>query len=467
MVTIASRLGLVPGRGEPGSGRGFVVAHGALAAGAAVAAGLELRWSQELASPVWIWVLLQPVVALAALGVAWRYQQHLRLVPVALLALAFHIVVSSTHQALGIRGDQDVTSVYARQGNQLLDGEYPDSEYPVGAVVLFALEALAGDGATQTSNRFMMIPFQLLCVVGIASLRTRYSLWLAAVVAFWPMNTYYWDNRFDLVPTACMVVGLALAARARWGWSGLALGIGTAVKWIPGLSFAVLFAWLLVRRRSAAATRLGVAFVGVFALINLPFLLWDASSVKSSYLQQGGREITNESIWYFPLKLFGLTGTDGREWAPAGAPTAANWVAVTVQVLLLLATLALATRALRLPDAVLLAALCPALFLVSNRVFSPQFILVLLAAWAIAASLGARSTREQLVLGVLAMAASFFNLFVYPYDLPYTSWRPYSAGMWVTTVLATAICLRPALRWRRAAGIVAAEGGQPRSGRPA
>jgi len=100
-------------------------------------------------TPGWIWLLLQPLVAATALGLAWRYQWHLRLVPVVLLALAYHVAVASVHQAIGIRGDQDVSSVYPNVGNSLLHGSYPGSEYPVGAVLLFALEALLGGGSTR------------------------------------------------------------------------------------------------------------------------------------------------------------------------------------------------------------------------------------------------------------------------------------------------------------------------------
>jgi len=69
------------------------------------------------------------------------------------------------------------------------------------------------------------------------------------VVAIWPMSTYYWLYRFDLVPAAFILVGLLLARRGRWGWSGLGLSIGTAVKWTPGLSFLVLAAWMVAGRR--------------------------------------------------------------------------------------------------------------------------------------------------------------------------------------------------------------------------
>ena len=65
-----------------------------------------------------------------------------------------------------------------------------------------------------------------------------------------------------------------------------------------------------------------------------------------------------------------------------------------------------------------LAALAPVAFLLTNRIFSPQFMLVAFAAWALAAALVVRTRREQLWVGVAMAAAALANEFVYPFALP-------------------------------------------------
>jgi hypothetical protein len=91
-----------------------------------------------------------------------------------------------------------------------------------------------------------------------------------------------------------------------------------------------------------------------------------------------------------------------------------------------------------------LAALSPAIFLLTNRVFSPQFVLVLVVGWVLAGALVVSGRREQLTLAILIVSASFANLFVYPYDPPYhvTSWPPLSATMYVAAFLATGLLAR-------------------------
>ena len=100
----------------------------------------------------------------------------------------------------------------------------------------------------------------------------------------------------------------------------------------------------------------------------------------------------------------------------------------------------------QLEKAFAVAALAPAVLLLTNKVFSVQFLVVLTAAWAFAAALVVANRREQLVVGLLTMAATFANAFVYPFHLPNGTeqWVPYSAIMFASAVLATGILLRRA-----------------------
>ena len=112
-------------------------------------------------------------------------------------------------------------------------------------------------------------------------------------------------------------------------------------------------------------------------------------NVLAAY-RQGSRAITNESIWYFVLRPMGLT-KPGPEWQSSGAPHSADTMVVVVQLALLvvLVMLALLLRG-QLEKAFAVAALAPAVLLLTNKVFSVQFLVVLTAAWAFAAASEAR-----------------------------------------------------------------------------
>ena len=50
-----------------------------------------------------------------------------------------------------------------------------------------------------------MVAFQAIVVACVLALRTPSATWLAALLAFWPANIYFWQYRFDLAPTAFLV----------------------------------------------------------------------------------------------------------------------------------------------------------------------------------------------------------------------------------------------------------------------
>ena len=177
--------------------------------------------------------------------------------------------------------------------------------------------------------------------------RVPYAPWLAALIGFWPANSFYWQYKFDLAPAALLVVGLVLALRGRWGLSGVALAVGTLVKWTPALAAVALVAWLLTTRRVREAATHTAAFAGTILLVYVPFLLWSRSEVLAAYERQSGRSITPESVWYLLLRPFDLAHVRTHISFSAGAPSWANVAAGILQVAVVLALVVAAARAAR------------------------------------------------------------------------------------------------------------------------
>jgi Glycosyltransferase family 87 len=388
------------------------------------------------------WLLLEGLVATIALVHAWRTQERLRLVPVLLVVGGLQLALFGVHIALDVSGDRDSSTVFRWQGNAILHGDYPRSEYPLGAVLLFAAEAWLGGGGTRSANTLVMAPLGMLAAACVWLTRLPHAPWLAAVIGLWPANAFYWQYKFDLAPAAALALGLLLAYRGRWAWAGVALAVGTLVKWTPLLASIALVAWLARRARARAALVHAGVVLAVVVLAHLPFAVWD-NDVFAAYERQSGRAITPESIWYLPLRLVGLAHVRTHISFAAGAPQWADVAAGVLQAAAVLALVLLAARAGSPAAAVALAALAPAAFLLTNRIFSPQFMLVLFASWAMAGALLARNRREQLAVGAFAAAAAAANAFVYPfalprYDLtwPLASAIQFAAGVTLTAALA-------------------------------
>jgi uncharacterized membrane protein len=386
------------------------------------------------------WVLVEAGASFAGFFVAWRAQERLRLVPILVLSLAFQLAWIGLHLHLGV-SSIDSAVLYRRWGNSLLHGHYPDAQYPPAAVLLFAFDALLGGGPTRTSHAFVMIPFELVTVAAVWALRSRRSAWLAALVALWPLNAFLWEFRFDLLPTALLALGLLFALRERWVLSGALLGLGAAAKWTPALAVVLLVVWLLAGRRWRPAWAHVLAFGVVFVGLHLPFLVWSPHHTLYSYRYFNGQGVTGESIWYLLLAPLGRASVPLHEfWLPATVPDWSKSLTVVAQAVVLLALGVAAWRVRRsLRAGVAVAAMAPVLFLLLNRVFSPQYLVLMLVAWAIAGALLVERRVDQLVLGVAIMAATTANALVYPHTLFQANlWRAASAAMFLVGLATTA-----------------------------
>src|SRR5690349_13024673 len=159
--------------------------HVVLGFGAVVVLVFEgFRGSQTVnTSPVW--PVAQAAVAALAFALVWGRQEQLRLSRVLMVGLAFQLAWISLHLMLGVKSDSDSVVAYPHAGDALLAGSYPSSEYPPGAVLLFALDSLLSGGgdADRVSHAFVMVPFQLVTVAAVWLLAPGRSRWLAAVVA--------------------------------------------------------------------------------------------------------------------------------------------------------------------------------------------------------------------------------------------------------------------------------------------
>jgi hypothetical protein len=131
-------------------------------------------------------------------------------------------------------------------------------------------------------------------------------------------------------------------------------------------------------------------------------------------------------------------------------PGWAKTLAVLFQVISVLVVFAVVARVrTRLRAGVAVAAMAPVAFLLTNRTFSPQYLVTIFAAWAVAGALLVRSRYEQAALALPMLGATLANVLVYPTVTPTYWWVcsgvlflfAFVATLWVLLRAATAINL--------------------------
>jgi hypothetical protein len=175
-------------------------------------------------------------------------------------------------------------------------------------------------------------------------------------------------------------------------------------------------------------------------LVDVPLLLANARHMLSPYRGQSPRQITGESLPYLALRVAHLATPARHYYGAAHVPHWSNAAAACAQGLVLLVLVIRTASAQHPADALGIAALPPAAFLLTNRIFSPQFFVVIVAAVAVSAAL--RGRRLALVIGLLAIA-TIANATLFP-RLTTTppGWTFVSAAALLPAVLAVAVSAR-------------------------
>jgi uncharacterized membrane protein len=219
-----------------------------------------------------------------------------------------------------------------------------------------------------------IILFVLALVTVWATWKTaRGRPWDAAIVAAAPSVALVGTLNWDFLPVALLALAILAWSREHPWLAGVLIGLGGAAKLYPLL---VLGPLLILCWRAGALRDWGravIAAAGTWALINIPFALAYPDGWARFYELSRVRPYDFGSIW-LAADFLGISRT----------PVSANTATTAVFLVLCLAIAVLGLTAPRRPRFAQLAFLVVAAFLLTNKVYSPQYALWLLPLAALA-----------------------------------------------------------------------------------
>ncbi|CAB4923505.1 MAG: DUF2029 domain-containing protein [Actinobacteria bacterium] len=282
-----------------------------------------------------------------------------------------HLCYSDIPPLYSLRGFADGFIPYL----QTPPGQTP-LEYPVITGIFMQVSAMITRGMTSVSDgldpsrtffdvNVVLLLLALLVAVIATALTVKRRPWDAAMVALAPTVILAATVNWDLLPLAFAGCCLLLWSRSRPLAAGVLLGLAIAAKFYP-LFF--LGAFLVLTLRSGRWRAFGLLLLGTAAswlAVNLPFMLANSEGWSFFYRFSQERGEDFGSIWFAASQL-------GIGSIP---PETLNVVASGLFLLLCVAIGVLALMTERRPRLAQLLFLIVAAFAVTNKVYSPQYVL--------------------------------------------------------------------------------------------
>ncbi len=389
-----------------------------------------------------------------------------------LLPNLFNIWLRSTAQTTGggllFGRDADI-GLFFKYGHDFAAGHYPTNfqgqymEYPQMALFLFLAGEILSAGNLEAFYwvfPLLLVFFQLIAAFALYGMgkkmgRNREGFLLAAFVAGCPALLSFSYTRFDVVPAALLLGTIYFflppgnSARQpeniRAAWSGLLNGLGGLVKWLP----AIITPWLVAAMVQSRHWRQLSFFLGASLILGLtvliPFYFWNPEAFWYPYKYQGSRNLIGESFWFLIQREFFDPQhlTPDKPWGEPAKIILGNNKTLAGQLVLTGGVFALTLWRLGFLKReesmknwtgwVVSGLVGVAVFTLSNRIFSPQYLIFLAWVWAGAVVLtrtGWIFLVASLALISIAAAANFqvYLLGVYPEEWLRDSWIMFGAG---------------------------------------
>lgn len=198
--------------------------------------------------------------------------------------------------------------------------------------------------------------------------------WDAALVAVSPLLIFQIFTNFDALATAFALGGLLAWARRRPVLAGALIGLGVAAKLYPVLLLVPLLLLAVRTGRYRAAVQTTLTAAGTWLAVNLPIMVLFPRGWSEFFRLNSRRGDDLDSLYNVVKSFTGWRGfdTDLGFWEP---PPVLNTVVAVLFTLGCAGIAYLALTAPRRPRVAQLAFLIVAMFLLTGKVWSPQFSL--------------------------------------------------------------------------------------------
>jgi len=258
---------------------------------------------------------------------------------------------------------------------------------------------------THSDKIYFLINVGLIALLFIGTVllvaKMKPELWYLLPVAPAVIGSLYIN--WDLWAVASAVLAIYYFDRRLYDYSALALGLSIATKFFPIVLLAPI-AFIFYRRGQLKdAIRYVIVTAGTWLLINAPFIIFNKTGWWRFFKMNGERGVDFGSLWY-ALNLFGISTSNLN----------------TLSILLFL--IGIAAYAVyffglgQLPTLASTSFIVVAIFTISSKVYSPQYVLWLTPL----AILAMRDKKDRPAFWIWQGAELIYHLAIWEYLASYS-----------------------------------------------
>jgi len=200
-------------------------------------------------------------------------------------------------------------------------------------------------------------------------------LFIASALLIAKLNPHYWYLfpicpavvaslyiNWDIWAVALVLGGILLCERQRYRTSAFLLGLSIATKFFPIVLLAPIFIIFYRRKEIRSGIRYLALSLGTYALINLPFALTTPTGWWRFFSMNSHRPADFGSLWY-ALQLLG--------WSPNNINVISGFCFIAAMAVFCIFLL----RIKHTPSLAQVAFIAAAIFTLTSKVYSPQYVL--------------------------------------------------------------------------------------------
>jgi uncharacterized membrane protein len=258
--------------------------------------------------------------------------------------------------------------------------------------------------------------------------------WGVVLIALSPLVIVHVFTNFDALAVALCAGGMLAWTRRRPGLAGLLLGLGAAAKLYPLFILGPLLLLGLRTGRLGHWGRAAVAAVATWLAVNVPIALLYPEGWREFFRLNSTRPADHDTVYFAFRVLFGWEGFDGP-LPPNTAPEILNRVTLLLFAVICLAVAVIVWTAPVRPRVASLSFLVVAGFLLTNKVWSPQYSL-----WLVPLAVLAVARWKPILLWMGVDAAVWVPRMEYFLTFEERTTKLFVSGVLVRDVLVLALC---------------------------